>query len=1002
MRINKSLIAYVPSTGAGSGSVTSVGLSATMPTGLSAAISGSPITTSGTIGLTLSYAAGYAIPTTVKQSNWDDAYTFVAAFPTQTGNSGKYLTTNGSALSWATIAGSSITGAALTETDDTNVTMTLGGTPATALLRAVSMTLGWAGQLSVARGGTGANSLQGVLIGNLTAPVTAITGIGGQLLRANPSTGVYEFFTPAYMSNPMTTLGDIIYGNAAGAPIRLGANTTANNMYLRSVSSGTPSWASIQGGDIVGAAMTSTNDTNIQITLGGTPNNSLLRAVSLTMGWTGQLAVGRGGTGASTLTGVAIGNGTSAMTAVAGTANQFLRRNSANTAYEFFTPSFLTGSGAVQYVPKWTDTTVLGNSQIIDDGTNVGIGIAPLYKLDVNGSIGMSTLPLIARVGNYTVYYDSGSANALALGNSTVAANLYSNTTHAFRNRGGTVTYLAIDSIGISVSGSIYMTGSVLTGSWQASVIAPTYGGTGASTITGVVIGSGISTMVGVAGTAGQLLRRNALNTAYEFFTPTYMNNVFTTGGDLVVSNSAGAPLRLAGNTTTTRKYLSQIGDGTFVTSTTWETVSGGGGITGSGTANRIPKWATSTSLTDSLIVDSGTTVTVYGLLEYATSQAGSGVALMYSTNTDTTAGIAHQSRFGTQNLGSGIGRTLLYAASNTTGVTRGELAVLSENGGGLLMNIGTTYTASNYALSLFNIAGTEVVRLNTSGNSFLNGGDVLFGSSGFYYDATNKRLGIGVAAPSQALDVSANFGIAKITSAVGTNASFFQFTNTGGNFFIGQEGSTGITFGATAYASVIYVPTNRNLEIFQGSFRAVQLLDTGQWKFNDYTSTTSFPGTAAGYLAFTSSGDIITVAAPGAGAASPYRIDFNSTMPDTWTNMPSAISFYDGSNAFITAAELTNFTQVRLLINKLGTAGAAGSIIILRYNTSYTQNANLWSTIGTTSVQLAVNNTNQFLETAWIDLVAGAKADVFIALMGSGGDGAADPIFGMITAEFR
>jgi hypothetical protein len=113
-------------------------------------------------------------------------------------------------------------------------------------------------------------------------------------------------------------------------------------------------------------------------------------------------------------------------------------------------------------------------------------------------------------------------------------------------------------------------------------------------------------------------------------------------------------------------------------------------------------------------------------------------------------------------------------------------------------------------------------------------------------------------------------------------------------------------------------------------------------------------------------------------------------------------LAFFDGSTAFITAAELTNFTQVRLLINKLGTAGAASSIVVLRYNTTYTQNVNLWSTIGTTSVQLAVNNTNQLLETAWIDLVAGAKADVFIALMGSGGDGAIDPIFGMIAAEFR
>jgi len=70
-----------------------------VPTGF--AISGNPITTSGT--LALAFASGYSLPTTIKQSNWDDAYTFVGAFPTQTGNNGKYLTTNGSALSWATI-----------------------------------------------------------------------------------------------------------------------------------------------------------------------------------------------------------------------------------------------------------------------------------------------------------------------------------------------------------------------------------------------------------------------------------------------------------------------------------------------------------------------------------------------------------------------------------------------------------------------------------------------------------------------------------------------------------------------------------------------------------------------------------------------------------------------------------------------------------------------------------------------------------------------------------
>jgi len=79
--------------------LTSVGIS--VPTGFS--VANSPLTANGTIAL--SFASGYALPTTVKQGQWDDAYTVVGAFPSQTGNSGKYLTTNGSVLSWATVSG---------------------------------------------------------------------------------------------------------------------------------------------------------------------------------------------------------------------------------------------------------------------------------------------------------------------------------------------------------------------------------------------------------------------------------------------------------------------------------------------------------------------------------------------------------------------------------------------------------------------------------------------------------------------------------------------------------------------------------------------------------------------------------------------------------------------------------------------------------------------------------------------------------------------------------
>ena len=50
-----------------------------------------------------------------------------------------------------TNTGSSPTGAALTKTDDTNVTLTLGGSPSTALLAATSLTLGWTGTLADSR-----------------------------------------------------------------------------------------------------------------------------------------------------------------------------------------------------------------------------------------------------------------------------------------------------------------------------------------------------------------------------------------------------------------------------------------------------------------------------------------------------------------------------------------------------------------------------------------------------------------------------------------------------------------------------------------------------------------------------------------------------------------------------------------------------------------------------------------------------------------------------------
>jgi len=48
----------------------------------------------------------------------------------------------------------------------------------------------------------------------------------------------------------------------------------------------------------------------------------------------------------------------------------------------------LSGGGTVNYLGKFTGTGTIGNSQIFDNGTSVGIGdTGPTYKLDVNGNL---------------------------------------------------------------------------------------------------------------------------------------------------------------------------------------------------------------------------------------------------------------------------------------------------------------------------------------------------------------------------------------------------------------------------------------------------------------------------------------------------------------------------------------------------------------------------------------------------------------------------------------
>lgn len=121
-----------------------------------------------------------------------------------------------------------------------------------------------------------------------------------------------------------------------------------------------------------------------------------------------------------------------------------------------------------------------------------------------------------------------------------------------------------------------------------------------------------------------------------------------------------------------------------------------------------------------------------------------------------------------------------------------------------------------------------------------------------------------------------------------------------------------------------------------------------------------------------------------------------------TLTNMALALGFLGASHRFATKADLTNFTQVRLLVNKQGTAGAAASKIILRYRTAFDTTPANWLDIGATEVSCAINVQNTVVASAWINIATLAKADVFVCPLMSGGDGALDPAIGNVVAQFK
>jgi len=95
-----------------------------------------------------------------------------------------------------------------------------------------------------------------------------------------------------------------------------------------------------------------------------------------------------------------------------GTGNRFVITdlNGNISAGAATTAGIITGSGTLNYVPKWTpDGATLGNSSIFDNGTNVGIGtVSPESPLHVAGNIRLSS---IASQNRYILIGNDAEAN---------------------------------------------------------------------------------------------------------------------------------------------------------------------------------------------------------------------------------------------------------------------------------------------------------------------------------------------------------------------------------------------------------------------------------------------------------------------------------------------------------------------------------------------------------------------------------------------------------------
>jgi hypothetical protein len=113
---------------------------------------------------------------------------------------------------------------------------------------------------------------------------------------------------------------------------------------------------------------------------------------------------------------------------------------------------------------------------------------------------------------------------------------------------------------------------------------------------------------------------------------------------------------------------------------------------------------------------------------------------------------------------------------------------------------------------------------------------------------------------------------------------------------------------------------------------------------------------------------------------------------------MPLAVTELGGSTSVRAWIDLSLYTQARIVAN-VSTIGTAGAVFAVQYSTDSGSTWNYLDGASGPSVSIAALGT---VKSGYVALAAGALGEVLVRCVGSGGNGATSPGFGLVYVEFK